>query len=114
MAFQYLGLRAKLEHVDVTDEEVNRQLVRLQQQSQRRTPVFDRPSQNGDELVLDYAGFADGKQFAGGTAEKQTLVLGSNTFIPGFEAQLLGKNPGDDVTVHVTFPTAYHAPELAG
>ena len=64
--------------------------------------------------MLDYAGFADGKQFAGGTAEKQTLVLGSNTFIPGFEAQLLGKNPGDDVTVHVTFPTAYHAPELAG
>ena len=114
MAFQYLGLRAKLEHVDVTEEEVNRQLVRLQQQSQRRTPVFDRPSQNGDELVLDYAGFADGKQFAGGTAEKQTLVLGSGTFIPGFEEQLLGKNPGDDVTVHVTFPAAYHAPELAG
>lgn len=114
MAFQYLGLRAKLEHVDVTEEEVNRQLVRLQQQSQRRMPVFDRPSQNGDELVLDYAGFADGKQFAGGTAEKQTLVLGSGTFIPGFEEQLLGKNPGDDVTVHVTFPAAYHAPELAG
>ena len=95
MAFQYLGLRARLEHVDVTEEEVNRQLVRLQQQSKRRTPVFDRPSQNGDELVLDYAGFADGKQFAGGTAEKQTLVLGSNTFIPGFEEQLLGKNPAD-------------------
>ena len=114
MAFQYLGLRARLEHVDVTDEEVNRQLVRLQQQSKRRTPVFDRPSQNGDELVLDYAGFADGKQFAGGTAEKQTLVLGSNTFIPGFEEQLLDKNPGDDVTVHVTFPAQYHAPELAG
>ena len=51
MAFQYLGLRAKLEHVDVTEEEVNRQLVRLQQQSQRRTPVFDRPSQNGDEQI---------------------------------------------------------------
>ena len=69
MEFKYRGLRARLEHVDVTDEEVTRQLVRLQQQSQRRTPVFDRPSQNGDELVLDYAGFADGQQFAGGTAE---------------------------------------------
>ena len=114
MEFKYRGLRARLEHVDVTDEEVTRQLVRLQQQSQRRTPVFDRPSQNGDELVLDYAGFVDGKQFAGGTAEKQTLGLGSGTFIPGFEEQLLGKNPGDDVTVHVTFPAAYHAPELAG
>ena len=114
MEFKYRGLRARLEHVDVTDEEVTRQLVRLQQQSQRRTPVFDRPSQNGDELVLDYAGFADGQQFAGGTAEKQTLVLGSVTFIPGFEEQLVGKNPGDDVTVHVTFPAQYHAPELAG
>ena len=114
MEFKYRGLRARLEHVDVTDEEVTRQLVRLQQQSQRRTPVFDRPSQNGDELVLDYAGFADGQQFAGGTAEKQTLVLGSGTFIPGFEEQLVGKNPGDDVTVHVTFPAQYHAPELAG
>ena len=115
--FGVRGMAAYTHHslvLGYTDEEVNRQLVRLQQQSQRRTPVFDRPSQNGDELVLDYAGFADGKQFAGGTAEKQTLVLGSNTFIPGFEAQLLGKNPGDDVTVHVTFPTAYHAPELAG
>ena len=61
MEFKYRGLRARLEHVDVTDEEVTRQLVRLQQQSQRRTPVFDRPSQNGDELVLDYAGFADGQ-----------------------------------------------------
>lgn len=114
MEFKYRGLRARLEHVDVTDEEVTRQLVRLQQQSQRRTPVFDRPSQNGDELVLDYAGFADGQQFACGTAEKQTLVLGSGTFIPGFEEQLVGKNPGDDVTVHVTFPAQYHAPELAG
>ena len=114
MEFKYRGLRARLEHVDVTDEEVTRQLVRLQQQSQRRTPVFDRPSQNGDELVLDYAGFADGQQFAGGTAENQTLVLGSGTFIPGFEEQLVGKNPGDDVTVHVTFPAQYHAPELAG
>lgn len=114
MEFKYRGLRARLEHVDVTDEEVTRHLVRLQQQSQRRTPVFDRPSQNGDELVLDYAGFADGQQFAGGTAEKQTLVLGSGTFIPGFEEQLVGKDPGDDVTVHVTFPAQYHAPEAGG
>ena len=107
MAFQYLGLRARLEHVDVTEEEVNRQLVRLQQQSKRRTPVFDRPSQNGDELVLDYAGFADGKQFAGGTAEKQTLVLGSNTFIPGFEDQLMGVKAGDKIDVKVKFPENY-------
>ena len=114
MEFQYRGLRANLEHVPVTEEEIDRQLVRLQQQSQRRTPVTDRPSRNGDELLLDYAGFADGEQFAGGTADKQTLVLGSGTFIPGFEEQLLGKHPGDDVVVHVKFPEQYHAPELAG
>ncbi len=114
MEFQYRGLHGVLGHVDVTDEEVTRQIMRLQQQSQRRAPVYDRPSQNGDELVLDYAGFCDGKQFAGGTAQKQTLVLGSGTFIPGFEEQLVGKNIGDDVSVRVTFPVAYHAPELAG
>ena len=65
-------------------------------------------------LVLDYAGFSEGVQFPGGTAEKQTLTLGSGMFIPGFEEQLVGANIGDDVTVTVTFPTEYHAPELAG
>lgn len=114
MELQYRGLHAKLAHADVTEEEIDRQLTRLLQQSQRRTPVLDRPSQNGDELVLDYAGFADGVQFDGGTAEKQTLVLGSHSFIPGFEEQLVGKRPGDEVTVSVRFPDAYHAAELAG
>lgn len=114
MEFKYRGLRARLEHVDVTDEEVTRQLVRLQQQSQRRTPVFDRPSQNGDELVLDYAGFADGQQFAGGTAEKQTLALGSGTFIPGFEEQMVGMSIGEEKDITVTFPEQYHSEELAG
>ena len=64
--------------------------------------------------MLDYAGFSEGVQFPGGTAEKQTLTLGSGMFIPGFEEQLVGTNIGDDVTVTVTFPTEYHAPELAG
>ena len=64
--------------------------------------------------MLDYAGFCDGEQFAGGTAENQTLVLGSGMFIPGFEEQLLDKVCGEKVTVHVTFPEAYHAENLAG
>jgi len=114
MAFTYRGLEAQLSHHTVTEEEVNRQLTRLLQQNPRITPVTDRPTQSGDEVVLDYAGFCDGVQFAGGTAEKQTLVLGSGTFIPGFEEQLLDKVPGESVTVKVTFPEAYHAPELAG
>jgi trigger factor len=86
----------------------------MAKQNPRIIPVNDRASQNGDELVLDYAGFCDGVQFPGGTAEMQTLVLGSHTFIPGFEEQLLDKVCGEKVTVHVTFPEAYHAPELAG
>ena len=114
MAFTYRGLTAKLDRHIVTGEEIDRQLQRLQQQTPRIAVVTDRPTESGDEVVLDYAGFCDGVQFPGGTAENQTLVLGSGTFIPGFEEQLLDKVCGEKVTVHVTFPTEYHAPELAG
>ena len=114
MSFTYRGLKADLQRHIVTGEEVDRQLQRLQQQTPRITPVMDRPTENGDEVVLDYAGFCDGEQFAGGTAERQTLVLGSGTFIPGFEEQLLDKVPGEEVDVHVTFPEVYHSDALAG
>ena len=114
MTFTYKGLTATYDRHIVTDEEVERNLLRLQQQNPRIAEVTDRPTESGDEVVLDYAGFCDGVQFPGGTAENQTLVLGSGTFIPGFEEQLLDKVCGEKVTVHVTFPTSYHAPELAG
>lgn len=114
MSFTYLNLQGKLEHVDVTAEDIDRQLQRLLQANPRIIPVTGRAAAAGDELVLDYAGFSEGVQFPGGTAEKQTLTLGSGMFIPGFEEQLVGANIGDDVTVTVTFPTEYHAPELAG
>ncbi len=114
MSFTYRGLKADLARHIVTAEEVERQLVRLQQQTPRIAPVTDRPTEQGDEVVLDYAGFCDGEQFAGGTAQMQTLVLGSGQFIPGFEEQLLDKIPGEEVSVKVTFPTQYHAAELAG
>lgn len=114
MAFEYRGLKATLTRHIVTGEEIHRQMQRLQQQSPRIEVVSDRPTCNGDEVVLDYAGFCDGVQFPGGTAEKQTLVLGSGSFIPGFEEQLLDKVPGEEVTVKVMFPSQYHAPELAG
>ena len=114
MSFTYKGLKDKLERHIVTEEEVNRQIQRLRDQTPRIAEVKDRPTENGDEVVLDYAGFCGGEQFAGGTAEKQTLVLGSGTFIPGFEEQLLDKVPGEKVVVKVTFPTQYHAAELAG
>ena len=114
MSFQYRGLKGVYEKHVVSEEEVNHRLTMIAKQNPRIVPVNDRASQNGDELVLDYAGFCDGVQFPGGTAEKQTLVLGSHTFIPGFEEQLIGYMPGDEVSVKVMFPTEYHAPELAG
>ena len=114
MSFTYLNLQGKLEHVDVTAEDIDRQLQRLLQANPRIEPVLGRAAALGDELVLDYAGFSEGVQFPGGTAQMQTLTLGSGMFIPGFEEQLVGANIGDDVTVTVTFPTEYHAPELAG
>ena len=114
MEFQYKGLTAEFDRHIVTDGEVDTQIERLRQQTPNIKVITDRTAQNGDELLLDYAGFCDGEQFAGGTAEEQTLVLGSGMFIPGFEDQLIGAMPGDDVTVTVTFPEQYHAENLAG
>lgn len=114
MSFQYRGLSAQLTRHIVTPGEVQQQLERLRQQNPRIASITDRPSRLGDELVLDYAGYCDGKQFEGGTAQNQTLVLGSGAFIPGFEEQLVDKVPGEEVVVKVTFPTEYHAKDLAG
>ena len=114
MSFTYKGLSATLDRHIITSEEIDRQMQRLLQQSPRIAVITDRPTESGDEVVLDYAGYCDGVQFPGGTAEMQTLVLGSGAFIPGFEEQLLDKVPGEEVTVHVTFPEAYHAADLAG
>ena len=114
MSFTYRGLKAELQRHIVTDEEIQKQLERILQQNPKIEVVTDREARLGDEVILDYAGFCDGEQFAGGTAQFQSLTLGSNMFIPGFEAQLVGAKPGEDVTVNVTFPTEYHAPNLAG
>ena len=114
MSFTYRGLQATLERHIVTEQEIDQQIARLQQSNPRIAVIKDRPTQSGDEVVLDYAGFCDGEQFAGGTAQNQTLVLGSGQFIPGFEEQLLDKVCEEPVSVLVTFPTEYHAPDLAG
>ena len=114
MSFTYRGLQAKLERHIVTEQEVQQQIDRILQGNPRIETITDRPAALGDEVILDYAGFCDGEQFAGGTAEQQTLTLGSGMFIPGFEEQLVGANVGEEVTVNVTFPEAYHAPNLAG
>ena len=114
MSFTYKGLTAQYSRHIITAEEADRQIQRLLQQNPRVTAVTDRPTELGDEVVLDYAGFCDGVQFPGGTAQMQTLVLGSGSFIPGFEEQLLDKVCGEEVSVQVTFPQQYHAADLAG
>ena len=114
MSFTYKGLSGTLEKHIVTDTEVEHQLQRLVQQTPRFAEIKDRPAQLGDEVILDYAGFCDGEQFAGGTAEDQSLTLGSGMFIPGFEEQLVGKAIDEKVIVEVTFPEQYHSEALAG
>ena len=114
MEFTYKGLKAELTKHTVTDGELDKQIERLQMQNPRVAVIKDRPTENGDEVVLDYAGYCDGVQFEGGTAQNQTLVLGSGMFIPGFEEQLLDKVCEEPVVVKVTFPKEYHAKELAG
>ena len=112
MEFIYKGLKAKLEKHTVTEEELLDSLEQLRQANPKIAAV-ERPAKMGDELILDYAGFCDGEQFQGGTAEYQMLTLGSGRFIPGFEEQLVGAAPDSEVTVKVKFPDQYH-PELAG
>ena len=110
----YKGLKAVKKVAPVTEAQVMQELENIRRQRSRSIPVEDRPAALGDEVIIDYAGFVGDEQFPGGTAEAQPLTLGSGMFIPGFEEQLVGANVGDKVDVHVTFPTQYHAANLAG
>jgi len=110
---EYKGLPVPKSNTEVTDEEVDKALADEQEKQARFTDV-DRPAENGDRLLLDYSGSVDGEKFEGGTAEDQTLVLGSNMFIPGFEEQLIGIKAGEQKDITVTFPAEYHAENLAG
>ena len=110
---QYKGVSVPKADVVVTDEDVDKALEDEREKQARFTDV-ERPAEEGDRLLLDYSGSVNGVKFDGGTAEDQTLVLGSNAFIPGFEAQLVGVKAGEQKDITVTFPTEYHAEELAG
>ena len=111
---QYKGLEVQKESVEVTDEEVEAELKKAQEQNAREITVEDRPVKEGDVITLDYAGTIDGVPFDGGTATSQKLEIGSHSFIDTFEDQLVGLNIGDEKDVEVTFPEEYHAPDLAG
>lgn len=110
----YLGVPVKKADISVTEEEVSAEIEKERESNARMVTVEGRPVQEGDTAVIDYEGFADGVAFEGGKGENHPLVIGSHAFIDTFEEQLIGKNAGDAVTVNVTFPEEYHAPELAG
>lgn len=111
---KYKGLKAEKPIVEVKAAEITEELNRMADRNSRMVSVEDRAAKKGDTVVIDYEGFADGKAFEGGKAEAQSLELGSNTFIPGFEDQIIGKNIGDKFDINVTFPEDYGAKELAG
>ena len=109
----YFGVEVEQVEEKVSDEDVNREIESLQKRNSRMV-VAERAVEEGDTVVLDYAGFVGEEQFEGGTAERQELKIGSGMFIPGFEEQLVGVNAGEEKDVVVTFPEEYHAPDLAG
>jgi len=109
----YKGVEVEKQVKKVAKEDVENELKSLQLRN-ARLEVVDRAAKMDDSVVLDYCGSVDGVEFEGGAAEMYTLVLGSGSFIPGFEEQLVGTKAGETKDVVVTFPTEYHAPELAG
>ena len=111
---QYKGLEVEVEQQVVTDDMIDTRIKQDQQKASRTVDVEDRPVATGDTVKLDYAGTVDGVAFEGGTAQDQTLVIGSNTFIPGFEDQMIGMSIGEEKDLNVTFPEQYHSEELAG
>ncbi|MDD6735432.1 MAG: trigger factor [Clostridiales bacterium] len=111
---EYIGIKVnKIEH-NVTDEDIDKDIEVTRNKNARLVPSDDKAIENGDIVTIDFAGTVDGVAFEGGTAENYDLEIGSNTFIPGFEEQLVGKKVDEDVDVNVTFPEEYHAPDLAG
>ena len=110
----YKGLEVEKADVEVTDDEVMAELLKVQKENSRYNPVTDRAAQMDDEVTLDFEGSVDGVPFEGGKAENYKLVLGSHSFIDTFEDQLVGKNIDEDVEVNVTFPEDYHEESLKG
>ena len=110
---EYKGIAATRTAVEITDEAVDEEIERVRARNAREIGITDRAAAIDDEVVFDFDGYVDGKQFEGGKAEKYSLKLGSGQFIPGFEDQMVGKNIGENFDVVVTFPADYHAAELA-
>ena len=110
----YKGIEVEKVVNAVTDEDVDKQIQALRERNGRLVTVDDRAAENGDVAVIDFEGFKDGVPFDGGKDENYELALGSNTFIPGFEEQIVGKKTGEEFTINVTFPENYQMEEIAG
>ena len=111
---QYEGVEAEYRYIAPTDETVEAELKRQQDRNGRMVPVEGRAVEDGDTVTIDYEGFVDGVAFEGGKAEGHDLKIGSNSFIPGFEEQLIGHNIDEEFPITVTFPEEYHAENLKG
>ena len=111
---KYKGIELKKIEYNVTDADIDHELEHMADRNSRIVTVEDRPVENGDITVIDFEGFVDGKAFEGGKAENHELTIGSNTFIPGFEDQLVGMKTGDEKDINVTFPEEYFSEELKG
>ena len=111
---EYKGMEVPAQDTTVTDADVDDALETKRQQQAELVLKEDKPAEKGDTVVIDYKGSVDGEEFDGGSAENYSLELGSGSFIPGFEDQLIGHNADEDVDVNVTFPEDYHAKNLAG
>ena len=111
---KYKGVKVEKIEYPVTDEDVDKDIELARTRNARVITVEDRPVENGDIAVIDFEGFSDGVAFPGGKGENYELEIGSGSFIPGFEEQLIGAESGADVEVNVTFPEEYHAADLAG
>ena len=111
---QYRGLEAAKDTVRVTKAEIEEEIELVRKRNGRQITLEDQPAADGDETVIDFEGFLDGVAFEGGKGEKFPLKLGSGSFIPGFEEQLVGHKAGESFEINVTFPEDYHAENLAG
>ncbi len=110
----YKGIRVDRPQAGVTDSQVDAELERVRERNARMVPADDRAVLSGDTANIDYEGFLDGKPFDGGKGNSYDLRIGSNTFIPGFEEQVIGRSAGEEFEVNVTFPEDYHSEELKG
>lgn len=111
---EYKGLEVEEVSTEVTDEDVEEEIKKQQEQQAELVVKEEGEIENGDTAVIDFEGFVDGEAFEGGQADNHSLEIGSGSFIPGFEEQLVGKKAGEEVEVEVTFPEEYHAENLAG